>query len=96
MITNKDYKVDVAKSPDKNFMFDFAKEMYSDKKASGNKNTSDKNSHKITSITSYHGFGTSTKLLADNPIDLCDGLDLLLQQKQVGKNSDPFKEKLLQ
>ena len=37
MITNKNYKVDLAKLSDKNLMYDFAKEKSLDLKAQGNK-----------------------------------------------------------
>ena len=42
MITNKNQNVDLAKLPDKKLMLEFAKEMYFDQKALGNKSTIDK------------------------------------------------------
>ena len=43
VITNKNYNVDLAKYQDKKLIFDFAKEVYFDEKAFGNKSTRDKN-----------------------------------------------------
>ena len=42
MITNKNYNVDLANLVDKKIMYDFAKEMYFDEKATGNKSTRDR------------------------------------------------------
>ena len=42
MMTNKNYNVDLANLLDKKLMFEFAKEMYFDEKAPGNKSTRDK------------------------------------------------------
>ena len=41
-ITNKNYKVDPVKLPDKKLMFDFAKEMFFDEKTLSNRSTRDK------------------------------------------------------
>ena len=41
MITNKNYNVDLASLSDKKLMYDFAKEMYFDAKAPGDKSTQD-------------------------------------------------------
>ena len=40
-------------------------------------------------------FWISTLFLPENPKILCDRLKLLLQEKQVRKNSDIIKKKLL-
>ena len=47
MITNSKFNVDLASSSDKKLMYDFAKEMHFDKKASGNKSIRDRKLIKI-------------------------------------------------
>ena len=42
MITNKTHNVDLASLSDKNLMYEFAKEMHCDLKATGNKSTRDR------------------------------------------------------
>ena len=42
MVTNKNYKVDLATLEDKKLMYDFAKEMNFNTKALGNKSTRDR------------------------------------------------------
>ena len=38
--------------------------------------------------------GISTKNLHSDPDELCDGLKVLLQEKQVGNSSDIFSEEI--
>ena len=38
--------------------------------------------------------GISTKILSENPNELCDKLKLLLQEKQAGNNSNVIDEEI--
>ena len=95
MITNKNYKVDLAGLSDKKLMYNFAKEKNFDLKAQGNKSTRDRT---VINLLKSPGllisaFGNSnTIVLLSDPDELCDRLKLLLQQKQAGKNSNIFND----
>ena len=91
MITNKNYNVDLASSSNKKLMYDFAKEMHFDTKALGFKSTRDRSLIKLLKspglIVSSSGV-SKTIFLSSDANELCDGLKLLLQEKQAGNNSD--------
>ena len=91
MITNKIYNVDLASLQDKKLMYDFAKEMNFDTKALGNKSTRDRTLIKLlkspglkVSVSSV----SKTIFLSSDPDELCNRLNLLLQEKHAGNNSD--------
>ena len=75
-------------------MFEFAKEMYFEEKASGNKYTRKKTLIKLLessaimaglSKKSYSKpIETKTRHLYSNPNEHCDRLNLLLQETQIG------------
>ena len=98
MITNGKYNVDLASLQDKKLMYDFAKEMYFDSKASGNKSTRDR---KLTKLLNSPGLMVSasgvskTIFLSSDPDELCDRLKLLLQEKQAGNNSDIINNEIV-
>ena len=91
MITNSKFNVDLASLSDKKLMYDFAKEMHFDPKASGNKSTRD---GKIIKLLNSPGLMVSssgvskTIFLSSDPNELCDRLKLLLQEKHAANNSD--------
>ena len=91
MITNSKFNVDLASLSDKKLMYDFAKEMHFDSKASGNKSTRDRKLIKLLNspglMVSASGV-SKTIFLSSDPNELCDRLKLLLQEKQAGNNSD--------
>ena len=60
MITNKNYYVDLASLSDKKLMYVFAKEMYFDVKATGNKATRDRTLVKLLKSTAIMASGIST------------------------------------
>ena len=91
MITNSKFNVDLASLSDKKLMYDFAKEMHFDPKASGNKSIRDRKLIKLLNspglMVSASGV-SKTVFLSSDANELCDRLNLLLQEKQAGNNSD--------
>ena len=90
-ITNKNYNVDHASLLDKKLMYDFAKEMNFDQKAVGNKSTRHRTLIKLLKspglMVSASGV-SKTMFLSSDPNELCDRINLLLQEKYAGNNSD--------
>ena len=98
MISNKNYKVDLASLADKKLMYDFAKEMLFDPKAVGNKSTRDRTLLKLLKspglMVSASGV-SKTIFLSSDPNELCDRLRLLLQEKHAGNNSDIINDEIV-
>ena len=98
MITNGKFNVDLASLSDKKLMYDFAKEMHFDPKASGNKSTRDRKLIKLLNspglIVSASGL-SKTIFLSSDPDELCDRLKLLLQEKHAGNNSDIINDEIV-
>ena len=96
MITNNNYNVDHASLADKKLMYDFAKEMNFDLKALGKKSTRDKTLIKLLKSPAILASGISkTIFLSSDPNELCDRLNLLLQERHAGNNSDIIKEEIV-
>ena len=96
MITNKNYNVDLASFSDKKLMYDFAKEMHFDERCVGNKSTRDKELRKLLNSPAIMGSGVSkTLFLSSDPNELCDRLNLLLQEKHAGNNSNIINEEIV-
>ena len=95
MITNSKFNVDLASLSDKKLMYDFAKEMHSDPKASGNKSTRDRKLIKLLKSFAVMASGVTTIFLSENADELCDRLKLLLQEKHAGNNSDIINEEIV-
>ena len=91
MITNSKFNVDLASLPEKKLMYDFAKEMNFDPKASGKKSTRDRKLKKILNspglIVPASGV-SKTIFLSSDPDELCNRLKLLLQERKAGNNSE--------
>ena len=91
MITKKNFNVDLASLQDKKIMYDFAKEMYFDMRAQGNKSTRDRT---LINLLKSPGLSVSasgiskTIFLSSDPDELCNRLKLLLREKHAGNNSD--------
>ena len=98
MITNSKFNVDLASLADKKLMYDFAKEMHFDPKASGNKSTRDRKLIKLLNspglIVSASGV-SKTIFLSSDANELCDRLKLLLQEKHAGNNSDLINDEIV-
>ena len=97
MITNSKFNIDLASLTDKKLMYDFAKEMHFDPKASGNKSTRDRKLIKILNspglMVSASGV-SKTIFLSSNPNELCDRIKLFLQEKQAGNSSDIINDEI--
>ena len=98
MITNTKFNVDLASLQDKKLMYDFAKEMHFDPKASGNKTIRDRKLIKLLNspglMVSASGV-SKTIFLSSDPNELCDRLKLVLQEKQAGNNSYIINEEIV-
>ena len=90
MITNKNYKVDLASLQDKKLMYDVAKELNFDVRALGNKSTRDRTLIKFLKspglMVSASG-SSNTLFLPSAPSNLYERIIILLQEKQAGNNS---------
>ena len=96
MVTNKNYNVNNASLSDKKLMYDFAKEMHFDERRVGNKSTRDRTLIKLLNSPAIMASGiTKTIFLSSDPIELCDRLKLLLQEKQAGNNSDIINQEIV-
>ena len=79
-------------------MYDFAKEMNFDTKAQGNKYTRDRTLIKLLNSPGLLVFSSGvskTIFLSSDPDELCDRLELLIQEKQAGNNSDSINEEIV-
>ena len=76
-------------------MYDSAKEMYFDIKATGNKSTRDRTLKKLFKLpgimVSVSGV-LKTRFLSSGPNELCDWLKQLLEETQSGNISDLINE----
>ena len=96
MITNNNFNVDLASLSDKKIMFDFAKEMHFDLKAVGKKSTRDKTLIKLLKSPAIMASGVSkTIFLSSDPVELCNRLELILQEKHAGNNSDLINQEIV-
>ena len=98
MITNNKFNVDLSSLQDKKLMYDFAKEMHFDRKALGNKSIRDRKLIKLLNspglMVSASGV-SKTIFLSSDPNELCDRLNLLLQEKHAGNNSDIINDEII-
>ena len=98
MITNSKFNVDLASLSDKKLMYDFAKEMYFDLNAPGNKSTRDRKLIKLLNtpglMVSASGV-SKTIFLSFDPNELCDKLKLLLREEQAGNNSEIINHEII-
>ena len=96
MITNSKFNVDLTSLSDKKLMYDFAKEMHFDPKASGNKSTRDRKLIKLLESPAILASGVSkTIFLSSDPDELCNRLKLLLQEEHAGNNSDIINDEIV-
>ena len=90
MITNNKYIIhngnyNFASLSDKKLMYDFAKELYFDVKATGNKFIRDTSLIRLYKLPAVMVAGFSTIFLPEDPDELCDRLKLLLQKNKLEK-----------
>ena len=98
MITNSKFNVDLASLSDKKLMYVFAKEMNFDTKALGIKSIRYRKLIKLLNspglMVSASGI-SKTIFLSSDRNELCDRLNLLLQEKQAGNNSDIINDEIV-
>ena len=98
MITNKNYRVDLASLSDKKLMYNFAKEMNFDVKAQGKKSKWDRTLKKLLKspglIISASGI-SNTIFFWPDPYEVCNRLTLLLQEEQARNNFDTITEEIV-
>ena len=98
MITNKNYKVDLASLADKNLKYDFPTLSFYPLKPPGKKLLEIKRLLKCSNHQVYwfllRVFRKKTFSSSD-PHELCNRLQLLLQEKQAGNNFDIINEKIV-
>ena len=98
MITDSKFNVDLASLADKKLMSDFAKEMNFDLKAVCNESTRDKTLIKLPKspglMISASGV-SKTIFLSSDANDLCERLNLSLQEKHAGNNSDIINDEIV-
>ena len=79
-------------------MDEFAKEVHFDEKVLGNTNTGDKpliGLFNSLAIMAGSPKESKTNFISSNPNELCDRLNLLLQEKQAGNKSDIINEQFV-
>ena len=89
------YNFDLAKLPGKKIKFHFSKEMYFNEKTLGNKSTRDKSLMTLPKSPPIILFGILTVFLPESLDELCDRLNLLLQEKQAGNISYMINEEIV-
>ena len=95
MITNKNHNVDLAILSSKKFMFEFAKQINFVERALGFESARDKSVIRLFTSPAIMASGISTLVLPETLGKLCDGLKILLQEKQAGNNSITINGKLV-
>ena len=95
MITNKNYNVDLASLSDKKLMYDFAKKLNFGLKAQGNKSTQDRTLIELLKSPAFMASGFTTIFLSENPDEVCNRLNSLLQERQAGNNSNISTNEIL-
>ena len=99
MITNTKYNVNLASLADKKLMYEFAKEMHFDMKASGRKSTRDNMLITLLKspglMVSASGVSKTIYFLSSDPDELCERLKLLLQERHAGNNSDIINDEII-
>ena len=98
MITNKNYKVDLASLVDKKLHYDSAKEMYFDVKGSSNKYTGDRTLIKLLKLPglmiSASGI-SNTVFLPSGPNNFCQRIKLRIREKHAGMISDIINKEIV-
>ena len=101
MITLKNYNVYLASLSDKKFLYDLSKEMNFvnfDVKVPGNRNKRDRTlikSLQSPSLMISASRVSKTKFLSSDPNELCDRVELLLQEKQAGNKTETFTDEII-
>ena len=94
VMTYKNYIVDLANISDKKLLYHFAKEMYFNIRALGNKSNRLESPIRLLKSPANMASGICTKILPENPIELYDRMKLL-EEKKSGNNSYIMNEEIV-
>ena len=95
VITNHKFNVDHSNPQDKKLIYQFAKEMNYDTKSTGRPSTRHNSMIRLLDQPAIMASGIpKTIILSSDPIELCDRLKLLLQEKHAGNNSDIINDEI--
>ena len=96
VVTNHKFNVDHSNPQDKKLIYQFAKEMKYDIKSTGRPSTRHNSMIRLLDQPAIMASGFSkTIILSSDPIELCDRLKLLLQEKNGGNNSNLIDEEIV-
>ena len=96
LVTNYKFNADHSSPQDKKLIYEFAKERNYDTKSTGRPSTRHTSIINILESPAILASGISkTIILSPDPIELCDRLRLLLQEKHAGKNSDIINDEIV-
>ena len=98
IITNRNYNIDVASLSDKKLLYDFAKDLNAEVKAQGKKSNRDRTLIKLLKSQSLMISASrisNTIFLSSDPNELCNRINLLLQEKQAGNNSEITNDEIV-
>ena len=95
-MTVYDFNVSLSNPKDQKLIFEFGKEMNFNIKQKGRKSDRDKSLIKLLKSPAIMASGISnTIFLPSNGNELCDKLNLLLQENSAGNNSDIINEEIV-
>ena len=96
VITNYKFNADHSSPQDKKLIYEFAKEMHYYTKSTGRPSTRHTSIIKILKSPAIMASGISkTIFLSSDPHELCKRLNLLLQEKNAGNNSEIINEEVV-
>ena len=92
-ITNYDFNVDHSSQQDRKILYEFGKEMKFNSKQKRRKSDRDKSFVRLLKSPAIMASGVSKAIfLSSDPDELCDRLNLLLEEKHAGSNSNIVNE----
>ena len=94
-MTNYKFNVDHSNPQDRKIIIEIGKGMKFDIKQKGAPSIRDESFIKLLISPAIMASGLSTIFLSSDPNELCDRLNLLLQEKQAGINSDLINDEIV-
>ena len=94
-MTNYTFIVGHSNPQDQKLIYEFGKEMNLSVKQVGVKNPKDETFIKLLNSGAIVASGFSTIFLSSDPDEICDGLNLLLQEKEEGNDSYVINEEIV-
>ena len=87
---NYNFNVDHSNPQDRKIIYECGKKMKFNTKHKRRKSPTDESVIRLLKSPAIMALGISTKFLKTDPSELCDRINLLLQEKQAGNHSDLF------